>query len=200
MGMALESADLWPGEQHLLTKHANLVITIKEHGLSQFAFDKYMGLIGMAGQEALGGQCHLTNYRLIFKTHGLNRLRGKISVFLPTVVSVQNTSWFIVRKVKVETQVQAHEMVMWGIPTFMNAVAAAQGQLGPKHREHIKTLIVKHPEAIGAGLEKWVAIERLNKILLAMRKGADLTNDLADLANLDGAEQRTFFELLGLFV
>src|SRR3954447_3564902 len=195
MGMALEPSDLWPGEQHLLSKDANLVIRIKEHGLSQFAFDKYMHLIGMKGKEALGGQCHLTNFRLIFKTHALNRLRGKISVFLPNVVSVTNTSWFIVRKVQVETQAQDYEMVMWGIPHFMEEVEDAQDALTPSRKEQLKALAINRPEVIGEGLKKWVTLERINKVLLAVRKGVNKLDDLLDMTGLGNDEQRSVVEL-----
>lgn len=200
MGMALEPGDLWPGEEPLLTKNANLVIRIRDHGLSQFAFDKYMFLVGMKGKEALGGQVHLTSYRLLFKTHGLNRLRGKISVFLPNVAAVTNASWFIVRKVRVETQVQTHELVMWGIPRFLAAVEEAKAKLGPPQKERLKQLVLQRSDVMGEGLKKWVAAERINKVLLAVRKGASKLDDLADFLDLGGDEQRTFFELLGLFL
>src|SRR5438067_4899834 len=200
MGMALEPADLWPGEVHQLTKAANLVIRVKEHGLSQFAFDKYMFLIGMRGKEALGGQVHLTNYRLIFKTHRLNRLRGKISIFLPNVTSVTNASWFIVRKVKIETDVQTYEMVIWGIPAFIEAVEDAREALKPQQKERLKQLVLQRPEVLGEGLKKWVGLERINQVLLAVRKGASKLDELTDLAGLGGDEQRTFFELLRLFL
>jgi hypothetical protein len=200
MGMSLEPSDLWPGEQALLSKAANLVIRIKEHGLSQFAFDKYMFLIGMKGKEALGGCVHLTSYRLIFKTHGLNRLRGKISIFLPNVAAVTNTSWFVVRKVKVETQAQDYEMVLWGIPSFIAAVEEAKAKIGPKEKERLKQLILGQPEMIGEGLAKWVAAERINKVLLAVRKGASLAEEVSDVAGLGSDEQRTFFEVLSLFL
>jgi hypothetical protein len=200
MGMALEPNDLWPGEQPILTKNANLVIRVKESGLSQFAFDKYMVLIGMKGKEALGGQVHLTNLRLIFKTHGMNRLRGKISMFLPTVTSVTDVSWFIVRKVKVETQIQDYEMVMWGIPSFIEAVEEAKERFKPEHVESLRQLILSNPAPVGEGLMKWVAAERINKVLLAMRKGANAVSEAADLAELPGAEQRSFLELLTLFL
>jgi hypothetical protein len=198
--MALEPGDLWPGEEHLLSKNANLVIRIKDHGLSQFAFDKYMFLVGMKGKEALGGQVHLTSYRLLFKTHGLNRLRGKISVFLPNVAAVTNASWFIVRKVRVETQVQNHEFVMWGIPRFIAAVDQAKAKLGPQEKERLKQLILQRSDVMGEGLKKWVAAERINKVLLAVRKGASKLDDLADILDLKNDEMRTFFELLGLFL
>jgi hypothetical protein len=200
MGMSLEPSDLWPGEQALLSKAANLVIRIKEHGLSQFAFDKYMFLIGMKGKEALGGLVHLTSYRLIFKSHGLNRLRGKISIFLPNVAAVTNTSWFVVRKVKVETQAQDYEMVLWGIPSFIAAVEEAKAKIGPKEKERLKQLILGQPEMIGEGLAKWVAAERINKVLLAVRKGASLAEEVSDVAGLGSDEQRTFFEVLSLFL
>lgn len=200
MGMALEKGDLWPGEKPILSKAANLVISVKESGLSQFAFDKYMGLVGMNGKEALGGQVHLTNLRLIFKSHGLNRLRGKISMFLPSVTGVTNTSWFIVRKVKVETQIQDYEMVLWGIPTFIAAVEEAKARFRPEHVESLRQLILSNPAPIGEGLTKWVAAERINKVLLAMRKGANALNDAADFTDLSGTEQRSFLELLTLFI
>ena len=52
----------------------------------------------------------------------------------------------------------------------------------------------------GEGLKKWVGLERINQVLLAVRKGVSKLDELTDLAGLGGDEQRTFFELLRLFL
>ena len=77
--MKITDADLLDSEKLIQTKNANAVIKVDEHGLSRFAFDQLMWMVGMKGKEAIGGKIHLTNYRLIFKSHRINRLTGKFS-------------------------------------------------------------------------------------------------------------------------
>ena len=114
--MNITDADLLDGESLIQTKSANAVIKIDEHGLSRFAFDQLMWTIGMKGKEAIGGKIHLTNYRLIFQSHAVNRLTGKFSIFLPTISDLKDASRFLVKKMHVATQTQQFEFVIWGIP------------------------------------------------------------------------------------
>jgi hypothetical protein len=51
------------GEEYLVSKFANAVITPTDYGLSKFVADDLMWLGGMKNREALGGQLHLTTYR-----------------------------------------------------------------------------------------------------------------------------------------
>src|SRR5215212_2488047 len=116
--MSLAAADLLPGEQVLESKPANAVVKLSEHGLSRFAFDKYMWVAGMKDKEAIGGHLSLTSYRLVFQAHALNRLHGRYSIFLPSIVSVRDASFLWTRKIAVATQLTEFQFVLWGIPRF----------------------------------------------------------------------------------
>lgn len=88
MTMSILGNDLLPGEYLIMSKFANMVVSVQDSGLSRFAFDDYMGLVGMKGKEAIGGKAHLTNYRIIFKSHFFNR----VLIFL--IVYVAATLFF----------------------------------------------------------------------------------------------------------
>lgn len=92
---------LFEGEHVLETKPANFVLSLTEHGLPRFRFDGAMGAVGMAGKEAIGGKIYLTNYRLFFKSHSINRFNGAFSIFLPTIEEIRDTSRFLAKKMEV---------------------------------------------------------------------------------------------------
>jgi hypothetical protein len=155
MGMALTDDDLLPGEHWIRTKLANMVISVKEYGLSRFAFDKYMGLVGMKGREAIGGNAHLTNYRIIFKSHGINRVRGTHSILLPNVTDVSAG----LLNLHVETQLQKFKFVMWFKKSFVADAQQAKGNLKGDNLEKLRQPILEKPEALGEGLKKWATAE-----------------------------------------
>ena len=189
MGMALSDGDLLPGEHHVKTKFANMVISVKESGLSRFAFDKYMGLVGMKGKEAIGGKAHLTNYRIIFKSHFFNRVRGKHSIFLPNVTEVSATFNNLI----VETAAQRFEFVMWFKQGFIDAVNHEKESISPAQLEKLKKAVVSYPAAIGIGLQKWATLEIINQVCLGAQKASSV------LENLSGTEKNAFLEILELF-
>lgn len=189
MGMALSDADLLPGERHVMTKFANMVISVKESGLSRFAFDDYMGLVGMKGKEAIGGKAHLTNYRIIFKSHFINRVRGKHSIFLPNVEDIFATFNNLI----VETSMQHFEFVMWFKQSFVDSAKWEKSSLHGAELQQLKKAIVANPEAIGAGLQQWATLEVINQICLGGR------NVQSVLEKLTGTEKNAFVEIIELF-
>ena len=79
MGMLLKPSDLLPGEGKVMTKGANLIVSIKEAGLSRFVADKYFWITGMEGKEAIGGLAHLTRIIVvIFKSHSIKSPTRKL--------------------------------------------------------------------------------------------------------------------------
>ncbi len=166
-----------------------MVFAIKESGLSRFAFDDYMGLVGMDGKEAIGGKIHLTNYRIIFKSHFFNRVRGKHSIFLPNVVSVSDTF----NKLIVETTVQRFEFVMWFKQVFIDAVNREKARIDSDEIERLKRAVVAHPESVGYSLQKWATLEIINQICL------DARNAQSVLEKVSGADKNAFVEILELF-
>jgi hypothetical protein len=186
--MNLTEADLLPAERSIMTKAANMVVSVKESGLSRFAFDDLMWVAGMKGKEAIGGKAHLTNYRIIFKSHSFNRLRGSHTIFLPNVVSV--TPRF--DRLIVETEYQRFQFVMWFKASFIKAVQQEKNALNEVAVKKLQEVVVKHPEVIGTGLQQWATLEVVNQIFLAGRKLASV------LDNLSGNEKNAFLEFLSL--
>lgn len=129
--MNIEESDLLPGERMILSKGANAVIRLDQYGLSRLPADQIMRLIGFAGKEAIGGKLHLTSYRLLFKSHRVNRVVGSFSIFLPTITALHDRSRWIAKKVEVATRMQSFEFVIWGVPAFIGAVQAQAAQVTP---------------------------------------------------------------------
>lgn len=184
MGMGIDDSDLFPTETVLLSKLANLWIKPSKHGLSRFAFNEYIG-----DNEALGGKAYLTNYRILFKSHGFNRMVGVESMFLSNVVQIHQK----LIGITVESTSQTYEMVMWFNGGFVSEARKRISELGPAETEKLKELIAEHPERLGA-LQKHNPIESINNIIsgsIDPKKG---------LSDLSGLQKRTFKELLALFL
>lgn len=188
MGMLLKPSDLLPGEGKVMTKGANLIVSIKEAGLSRFVADKYFWITGMEGKEAIGGLAHLTNYRVIFKSHSINRLRGSYSIFLPNIVSV-STGF---NRLYVETEIQRFAFVVWFKTSFIEAVHRQKSALTPHDILKLKDLVGTNPGIIGPGLQKCITLEIINKIASAALKIEDI------LEKLPGNDKSAFLEFLSL--
>lgn len=183
MGMHLTKNDLLPTEKVLCSKFANLWVKPSRHGLSKFAFNKHLG-----DNESLGGNAYLTNYRIIFKSHGFNRLVGMHSLFLPNIIEIQK-GW---TGITVESSVQAFEFVMWFNGNFVNAAQSRKNEMRPKDVELLRELIRAHPDRIGA-LQKQGTLEAVNKVL----SGAVAITDAIN--NLSSPDKSMLAELVALF-
>jgi hypothetical protein len=188
MSMGLEPSDLLPGERKLMTKGANLIVSVKEAGLSRFIGDKYMWVTGMQGKEAIGGLVHLTNYRLIFKSHFMNRLRGSHSIFLPNITSI--TKGF--NRLHIDTEIQQFTFVIWFWTAFIENTQKAANSFSPEGVATLQNLVTTHPEIIGLGLQKWATLEVLNQIASAGLKVHEVVHKLS------GTDKNTFLEFLSL--
>lgn len=189
MGMALVPDDLLAGERRILSQSANMVISVKQSGLSRFAFDDFLGLVGMKGKEAIGGMVHLTNYRVMFKSHFLNRVRGKHSIFLPCIQSMSTTY----NKLIVESSVQQFEFVMWMKQPFIDAVNQEKDGIDAEELSQLKEAIAANPGAVGAGLQKCVTMEVINQVCAGVRSVQSVVELLA------GVDRNAFVELIDLF-
>jgi hypothetical protein len=172
--MSAPAVELLPGEQVLESKAANAVVKLSEHGLSRFAFDKYMWVAGMKEKEAIGGHLSLTSYRLVFQAHALNRLRGRYSIFLPAVVAVRDASFLWTRKIAVATQLTEFQFVLWGIPRFLQRLEEARSRLTPEAVRYLQWIAVEHYARWGEGLQAFGGAETLNRTLLAGGRAAEL--------------------------
>ena len=144
---------LFEGEHILETKPANFVLSLTEHGLPRFRFDGAMGAVGMTGKEAIGGKLYLTNYRLFFQSHSINRFNGAFSIFLPTIEETRDISRFLAKKMEVMTPSYQYEFVVWGIPKLMAAITEARTGFTPAQIEVLQTVAQNQPEKGGDGLK-----------------------------------------------
>jgi hypothetical protein len=163
--------DLLPSEVLLVEKPANCVIRLSDFDLSTSWWRALMPLIGMGRKEAIGGRLSLTNYRLIFQAHDINRVQGTFSIFLPTIRSVQNTSVLIVRKIQVATRTQAFEFILWGIPAFMTALRQAQTAVDHAQQHALQ-------ELVAANLDTCVESTEMRQVAEALIR--DVNRDLTD--------------------
>lgn len=190
MATKITHSDLLPGETLIMSKFSNMVISINEVGLSRFPFDEYMGLIGMDGKEALGGKIHLTNYRIIFKTHFLNRVRGTYSVFLPNIISVDSSF----NMLTIETKNQAVEFVIWFKDRLVNALSCERANVGEPYIAALKNAVMKKPQAISLGFKNLSNTNLVNDICTGN------TNQLINHHHLTGLEKNSYLELRELFL
>lgn len=199
--MNLDSSALLPGETVRLRKNANAVVAIDEYGLSRFAFDHLMGTVGMRGKEAIGGRLHLTNYRLIFKSHSFNRLRGTFGVFLPTIHEVRNASVGVKRQVEVVTKSQRFTFVVWGVPGLISHINDARSALGDQAKTQLIDLAITHPERVGDGLKTVRAAEAVNRALTGVTHlpVADAVAQQALQQGVSDATKSTVLNLADLF-
>jgi GRAM domain len=161
---------LLPGEKIISSNEANFIIKPKEFGLKRFAFDDLLWTVGMKNKEAIGGRLHLTNYRLVFKSHKFNRLRGVVSIFLPTIKEIKNTSYFITEKITLETYTTQVGFIIHEIEKFIESVEFQKKQLNKLNIKNIKEFTVEYPQKCSDGLSSWNSFNTLNNLLLIGEK------------------------------
>ena len=176
--MRFHDADLLRGEELLASKFANAVITPTDYGLSRFAADGLMWTVGMKNREAIGGQLHLTTYRLLFRSHSVNRVTGDIELFLPTILDFRNTSHLWTRKCAIDTSSARNEFVVWGVAEFLHRVAAARDALGVDAVSHIREAVLARGE--DSGLRTQNMVEGINRIVAAGARVADAAEFVAN--------------------
>jgi hypothetical protein len=179
MGMDIEAGDLLPGEKLALTKSVNAVVSLSEHGLSRFASGQLMWCVGMEGKEAIGGKLHLTDIRLVFKSHFFNRVSGKFSVFLPAVTSLKDTSFLLKRQMTVVTDLRRFDFVVWGVAGLIKEIEAMQRLLRPADSARIFDLAASHPDRVGT-FAKSATAERINAVVGAAGSVLDPGDLVAD--------------------
>src|SRR5205823_12347571 len=130
-----------PSEHIIESRHASLIIQAKDYGLSSYVLHELNWLVGMKGKETVRGWFFLTNYRVVFRAYPRNRLRGQISIFLPTIQHVSDTSVFISKRITVTTKNQRFEFIIWSIAKVIAAINSARGQLTPAKRKDLRALV-----------------------------------------------------------
>ncbi|MFE4695840.1 hypothetical protein ACFRIC_02000 [Streptomyces sp. NPDC056738] len=177
--------DLLPGEGIILRKNANAVIDVRQAGLSRFAFDDLMWLVGMRNKEAIGGRLYLTNYRMVFTSHRFNRVRGSFSIFLPCVEEVRDSSFAATRQITVHTGTQDFTFVVWGIPRLLETVDECRAEFDASYVADLAAMALAEPWKLGGGFRIAALNERLNIALSTLRRGTgDYATAAASVAGL----------------
>lgn len=171
---AIQQGKLLQGEKIIASEPANLIIKPKEFKLKSFAFDSLLWTVGMKDKEALGGKLHITNYRLIFKSHNFNRIRGDFSIFLPTIKTTQDFRMLIIKKIILETYSSKIEVVIDNPKAICRLIDEQKSNLTQQRIDEISTLIIQNPEKSSESLKSWKAINVVNNILLVGNKGNEI--------------------------
>ena len=165
MGMGLREEDLLPGEEVVLDKSANAMIRVSEFGLSRFAFDRVMVAAGLGDVEAIGGKLYVTDCRVLFKSHAVNRVRGAFSIFLPTVRDLRDTSAGIKRQLELASATQRFTFVIWGVPKVIAAIEDARARLDQAAVSRLAESATAHSARLGEGFQTAAGLETVNRFL-----------------------------------
>lgn len=133
-------------EKIIYKKGANFIASVDEADLVRFCADQLMWLVGMQGKEAIGGHLYITNYRLIFVAHAVNRLRGQFSIPLNVVKNAHRQVKFPVCKLIIEASRGRYDFVNWNVRDALNAIASFQGEVPSElEAEMLETLTKNQP-------------------------------------------------------
>lgn len=166
----LDETELMPGEQVLHSTLANLVVKPKDFGLSKFAFGDLLWLAGMQDKEAIGGGLHLTTHRLVFRSHRLNRLRGTVSIFLPTIIDVRNSSFLLLRRLTVTTGFARIDLITPQVDQLIERIEQARSASKVPSTAAMQDF-VQRPAAGLDGLQPFRAVERINQAINLANQG-----------------------------
>ena len=119
--MPLSESELLPGEHVLVSKNANAVVEIVQAGPGS------MSSVDITGTEAVGGQLYLTDLRLIFRAHRVNRLRGGFTIPLSTITQVRDTSSGLRRQIEIVTPLERFTFIVWGAAQLIARIEALRG-------------------------------------------------------------------------
>jgi hypothetical protein len=150
---------LLSGENFIETKNANFLLHLDENELRRFGVfgvDAEMRLLGLGeGKESIGGKLYLTNFRLFFQSHSVNRFKGTFSIFLPTIIEAKDVSQPLTlgKVMQIVTQNHNFEFVVWKIPKLITDVTAARDSISPAQIEELRIAVRNAPEKCGDGLK-----------------------------------------------
>jgi hypothetical protein len=148
---------LFSGERVLVTRGANFLLSLEEHKLRRLGVvgvDSEMRLLCLPeGDESIGGWLYLTDFRLFFRSHNVNRWKGTFSIFLTNVTEIKDISEFISKVLEVITPSYDYKFIVWGVPKLIAAIAAARDSLSPDQNEAMQNAARNAPEKCGDGLK-----------------------------------------------
>lgn len=132
--------ELAPGERRLHRSNANFVVVPADYGLSRFAADGLLPLVGMAGKEAIGGRVHVTSARVVFSAHPVNRLKGVFAIPLPEVTGTAVWRHGISLGFEVATSPARFTFVSWSRRAAVSAIEQARSAFGASEQAILEGL------------------------------------------------------------
>lgn len=176
MSIYLPQYDLLPGEFHIITKLAKVLIGVKESGLTRFAFNNAQTarLLG-EGIEAVRGKAYLTNYRIMVRPYAYSRARGSRSLWLPSIIELPADPW----NLQFGTQLHTVKFVIWHNKQFATEVERARQAATEATCAKICQGILRNPEAVGVALKRWMTTEALKKLRLKLLPVHEAINSLS---------------------
>lgn len=169
---------LLEGERLLDTSKANAVIVAYDYGLSRFAADDLLPLVGLAGTEAIGGHLSVTSLRLVFVAHRFNRVKGSTSIPLTAIEDARNWRSGLAVGVQIVTRLASFQYVTWSRSRLLRAISDARRTLGPDKERQIEAV-----SQLLEGFEVRRAAETLN---IAARNLFDITRSKPTVLELTG--------------
>jgi hypothetical protein len=132
--------NLLPDETIVMTSKANAVIVPSDYGLSQFASGQLLGIIGMGNREAIGGHLHITTARLVFQAHAFNRLKGVLSIPIPSITSAQKYRSGLAVGIQIETLGSRMQFVNWSGEKVLTAIESVRRGFGAREEQMLATV------------------------------------------------------------
>lgn len=173
----LQPQDLLPGERLLASSLGNLIVDPARFGLRPFVFGDLGFLLGMKGKEVVGGALHLTNLRLLFKSHRLNRLHGAVSLFLPSIEAVEERRLLVIQRLRLRTESMQLEFNLLDAGGLRAQVERARTDFGAEEQAALAAL-QQQLDGLDT-LKPDAAIDRINTVLHYGRKSQDVVQAAA---------------------
>lgn len=174
--MSSSAEYLFQDERVVLSKFANLIVSMKEHGLTKLPFDQLQALaLEMPGKESVGGRAYLTNYRVLFIPHAANRVQRIHSLFLPNIKKVSSTFTRLI----LDTSFETSSFVMWFKSGFIKALGECRTALLAGGLATLRAEIRSCPNKLGGDLHKLGSIDPAMKAIDIFRVNAEIISKLS---------------------
>ncbi|SFD02238.1 hypothetical protein SAMN05443252_11413 [Bacillus sp. OV322] len=151
--MELKQEEFLHGEYVILERRANLLINPKDYGLGRMKYN-------LQRKEAVGGKMYVTNYRLLFKPHLINRVKGLHSILLHNIQNARDSSFLFMRKMEVTANNLSYEFVVGKREELMRTIETAKRNITPQQKIELERQMHERT----GGLDKFDTMDKAIKI------------------------------------
>lgn len=129
-----------PGEILRYSGRANAMIVRSDYALPPIRGSSGLPLVAPGGTEAVGGRLYVTNLRVVFTAHAVNRLHGSLTIPLTAIEDIQPWRSKLNIGVEVTTGTTRQQYTTWGRSRVVGAIEDARRALGPAERAQIESV------------------------------------------------------------